>query len=97
MNQRYDEFLDLVKNGTEEEVTEFLKAHLNEFPEDLQQKILFAYFEDEVNRQSDEFHALEDVKRSGLEVLKKLEAIKKEMEEAQKIHDLEESLNKTAQ
>lgn len=97
MNQRYDEFLDIVKNGTEEEATNFLKAHLNEFPEELQEKILFAYFEDEVNRQSDEFHALEEVKRTGLEVLKKLESIKKEMEEAQAIHTLEEDLNKTAE
>lgn len=95
VNERYNELLEIVKNGTEQESMTFLKTYFKEFPQDLQEKILFAFFVDEVNRQHEELYALEEVKRSGFDVLKKLEAIKKEMEEAQKIHDLEERLNKT--
>lgn len=96
MNELYNEFLEIIRTGTEQDAQDFLQKNINEFPEELKEKILFAFFEEEVEHQSQQLHALQDVKRDGLSLLTKLEKAKKEYEEAQKIQDLKEDLNKSA-
>ncbi len=91
-NPSYDQFLDVLATGDEAQTVAFLEAHLKELPEDLQEKIVFALFEDSVGKQLEEQEALASAQKEGLDILAKLQAAKKMYEEAQQAQALKESL-----
>lgn len=88
MNQIYDQFIDLLSEGDESKMLAFLETHIKELPEDLQEKVIFALFEDSVNKNVEEGEALAAAQKEGSEILKKLQEAKKNYEEAQQIEAL---------
>lgn len=94
MKHPYDQFLETLEQGDETAMITFLEAHLKELPEDLQEKIIFALFEDSVTKQLEQEEALATAQDEALDVLDKLYSAKKMYEEAQQVQTLKESLIK---
>lgn len=88
----YQGFLESMETGDEANVMAYLEAHINEFPEDLKQKIIFAAFEDSVNQQHDDLIAVEEFKAEGLDLLTRMGKVKQQVEEAYKIAQLKDEL-----
>ena len=97
IEELYEKLLAVVASGDEAAADAFLAEHLTEFPEDLQQKIMFAYFKESVEQEAGQLETIADAKKEGLELLKELEHIKKGYEEARKIQELKDSLTKTTE
>jgi hypothetical protein len=92
MNKTYDQFLDILSEADEPKMLAFLETHLKELPEDLQEKVVFALFEDSVAKDIEQTEALASAQKEGLDILAKLQEAKKNYEEAQKIEAIKTGL-----
>jgi len=88
----YAELMDLIEAGDEAKAREFLTDHLTEFPEEVQNKIAFAFFEEAVVNQAEEETAIRDFQKEGIETMTQLEKLKKGLENDQKVQDLRKDL-----
>ena len=93
MNTTYDQFIDILSSGDEEAMIAFLETHMKELPEDLQEKITFALFEDAVVTQAEEDGLLVEAQKKGLDILKKLEQAKKTFEDDRAVQEIKEKLS----
>lgn len=92
MTETYNQFLELLTAGDQEKMMTFLEAHFKELPEDFQDKITFALFEHTINEQLAQEEVLDEARKEGADIMKKLEAAKKIFEDAQKIAELKADL-----
>lgn len=90
--EAYEKLIEVVNVGDEEKAKDYLTEHLNEFPEEIQNKIIFSFFEEAVASQAEEEEALNKFKKEGLESLNTLQKLKKGLEEDQKIQNLRKGL-----
>lgn len=88
----YTELMNLIEAGDEAVAREFLTAHLTEFPEEVQNKIAFAFFEESVLNQVEEESAIREFQEEGIETMSQLKKLKKGLEDDQKIQDLRKDL-----
>ena len=92
MNELYDAFLKVAATDDEAAMHAFLQDHMTEFPEKIQEEILFEYFQESVNEQAEQLDTVEHATIEGLKALKVFEKIKKGYEESQQIEALRASL-----
>ncbi len=88
----YDQFLQIARAGDEEAAKKFLADHLNEFPEETRNEILFAFYEQAVLKQADEVATDVAMKQEGLEALTVLEKAQKDIDNEIRIEELKEGL-----
>ena len=86
---------EIMKKGTEQEVRDFLVDHIDEFPEDVKQKITFIFFQEGLAKT---VHGKDkkvfDIQKDGLEIVRKLKKETEELENKSKIKKIEKSLDK---
>ena len=90
----YNEFVELTQKGDMEAAKDFLNLHYKDFPQELQDKITFAFFEESLVNESNKVMAVNEVQKQGLEAMDAIEKAKKAMEEQAKILDLQDDLTK---
>jgi hypothetical protein len=93
----YDELMNglatLLQNGSEEEARTFLTDHYLDFPEEIREKIGFAFLAEALTQQAAEMEAVSDVQRQGLTMLDALGAVKRELENVARIDELKTQLS----
>ena len=84
----YQKFLEMVKNGTEQEVRDFLVNNLKQFPQDMQEYIVAAFFEEALEKKA----AVGELQQQGLEMNANMEKLRKELEKKAKLAEIKEGL-----
>ncbi len=91
-NDLYNQFYAVVQKGDEEAAKAFIVEHFKEFPEAVQDKITFAFFEDALDKSVEEDGQMADFKGKGLEILEALGDVKKALEEEKKMQTVKQGL-----
>lgn len=93
MNEIYEKFIEILSSEDTEQINKFLEEHFDELPQDLQEKIIFALFEDAAEKKLAGHEALLEFEQDGLETLKKLQQVLTTYQEAQQIESLTSNLS----
>ena len=88
----YAQLRDIMDNGTEEGARTFLLEHMNEFPEDLREKVVLALFEDGLKEAAANQSAVEDFKQEGVEIANELATGKRILDDKLKVMELQEKM-----
>lgn len=88
----YDEFLRLSEAGDEQAVRTFLTDHITEFPEEVREKIVFAFFEEALAGRAAAADALVARQQEGIDTLEKIIATEKEVANTERIEELKKTL-----
>jgi len=86
------EFSEVVARGNEEDARRFLVDNLKKFPQDVQDKIITAFFEEALSKKANGLRAVADFQKEGLKAVNDLEQGKRKLEDKQKLLDLKESI-----
>ena len=68
----FDDLRGVFENGSEEEVRAFLVDHISAFPDDIKDEIVFAFFEEGLDKAIEEKGKLVEFEEAGIEELKTL-------------------------
>jgi hypothetical protein len=90
----YNEFLVYADKNDEEGARNFLIENLQKFPEEVQDKLTFAFFEDALKSEGEGIKKIAELQTQGLEAISQIEKAKKILEEEAKIEDLRSGLMK---
>ena len=88
----YEEFLRLAEAGDENAARAFLTDRYKDFPEEMQEKVMFAFFSEAVTKRAAEIEGVTKIQQEGMEMLTKLIAEKKKLEDQLRIDDLKKTL-----
>jgi len=72
----YDKFREVVMSGNEQEARNFLVSHLKEFPQEVQDGIILAFFKEGLEKAVEETNLLKDFQTKILEEAKEIEQIR---------------------
>ena len=89
----YNGLQAILERGSEEEARAFIDAHANEFPEEVQQKIALALFEEALEESSAARALRNDLQKQGLDAVARLDSGQRSLEDQMKIKELKEKLN----
>jgi len=90
----YNEFLTLVNKGDEQGARDFLIENLQKFPEDVQDKLTFAFFEEALIDETKGIKEIAEMQKEGIDAMSQIDKAKKVLEEKKKIEDLRSDLTK---
>lgn len=90
----YNEFLVYVNKDDEAGARAFLIDNLQKFPEEVQGKLTFAFFEEALMDKTKGIKDIAEIQREGLEAMSQIDKAKKILEDKIKIEDLRSSLTK---
>ena len=90
----YNEFLGLVNKGDEAGARNFLIENLQKFPEEVQDKLTFAFFEEALTDEAKKNEGIAKMQKEGLEAISQIDKAKKILEEKAKIEGLRSDLAK---
>jgi hypothetical protein len=84
----YNEFLELLNKGDEAAARKFVTDNIKNFPEEVQDKIIFAFFEDAVNKEAAGIQGVAEIQKEGMEAMSQIEKAKKILEDQVKAEEL---------
>ena len=87
-----EEFLHLADMGDEAAARKFLTDHIMEFPEEVREKIVFAFFEEALAEKATAERAVAAVQQEGIAALRSIIASEKEMGHADTVEELKRKL-----
>lgn len=90
----YDEFMVYVNKDDEQGARKFLVDNLKKFPEDIQDKLTFAFFEEAMMNETKGIKEVAQMQEQGLDAMSQIDKAKKILEEKKKIEDLRHNLTK---
>ncbi len=88
----YNEFLGYVNKDDEAGARKFLIDNLQKFPEEVQEKLTFAFFEEALMSEAKGVKEIADMQKQGLEAIRQIDEAKKILEDQAKIKDLKAKL-----
>lgn len=88
----YNEFLVYVNKGDEAGARKFLLDNFKKFPEEVQDKLTFAFFEEALIDKAKGIKDTAEIQKQGLEAMSQIEKAKKVLEDQIKIKDLKVKL-----
>jgi hypothetical protein len=88
----YDIFLKIIENGNEQEVKDFLLAHLKEFREEDQKEIILAFFEDAVEKQGRRENDVAAFQKEGIALLEGLSNANKDLKRRDALLEIKEKI-----
>ena len=89
----YDELQTILARGDEAGARVFIDAHINEFPEDIQQKIALSLFEESLDDLARARAVRDDLQKQGLEASAMLDSDERNLEDQLKINEINAKLN----
>jgi hypothetical protein len=78
IDQLKQEIMRLIEGGDEQALRAFILEHYGELPEEIQAKVLFAFYTEAVERQAGEAE-VKNLQTQALDALEKLEQMKKDL------------------
>ena len=88
----YNKLTELVDAGDESVVRAFLIEHLKEFPEDVQKKIAFGFFEDALDRKIEISAQNAQIQKQGMDSISEIEKAENTLKDKEKLGNLRSSL-----
>lgn len=88
----YNEFLTYADKNDEAGAKKFLTNNLQKFPEDVQDKIIFAFFEEALVADTKGMKEVAEMQKQGLEAMSQIDKARKILEDKIKIEDLKAKL-----
>ena len=88
----YNQFMVYAEKGDEQGARNFLIDNLEKFPEDLQEKITFAFFEEAMQKEAQGDQAIAELQKQGLDAISQIDKAKKILEDKIKERDLRTKL-----
>ncbi len=77
----YEEFRKLVENADEGMAKKFLTDNFSQFPQEVQDEIISAFFEEALSSTNEEEGVISDFQTKGLETVRMLERLKQSLED----------------
>lgn len=90
----YNEFLVYADKNDEQGARSFLIDNLQKFPEEVQDKLTFAFFEEAIQDEAKGIKAIAEMQKEGMEAISQIEKAKKILMDEKKIEDLKSGLTK---
>ena len=90
----YDEFMVYVNKNDEQVALNFLIDNLQKFPEETQDKLTFAFFEEALMNTTNKIKAIDEMQKQGLEAMSQIDKAKKILEDKKKEEELRSNLTK---
>ncbi len=90
----YNEFLTYADKGDEAGARKFLVDNLQKFPEDVRDKLTFAFFEEALTNSTEGIEEIAEMQKEGVDALNQIAKAKKVLEDQIKIKDLKAKLSK---
>lgn len=90
----YNKFLAYVDKNDEEGARKFLIDNLQKFPEEVQDKLTFAFFEEALMDETKGIKDIAEMQKQGLEAISQIDKAKKILEDKRKIETLRSDLTK---
>jgi len=87
-----DEFMKVVGTGNERAAKDFIIDHLKEFPDEVQTKIISAFFFDALAKESGEIEKRAAIQREALAAFADIEKAEKKLGDEKKKIELKEGL-----
>lgn len=91
-NNLYTEFFEVADRGDEQEAKDFLLRNLKRFPQDVQDAIITAFFEDALKKSADDSRVVAEFQKDGLQAAGDLERLKDELRKKAKLLEIKESI-----
>jgi len=88
----YNEFLAYADKGDEAGVRKFLVDNLKKFPQEVQDKLIFAFFEEALMDETKGMKEIAEMQKQGLEAMSQIDKAKKILEDKIKEKDLRDKL-----
>ena len=88
----YKEFLVYAEKDDEAGARKFLIDNLQKFPEEVQDKLTFAFFEDALMHDAKGIKEIVDMQKEGLDAMSQIDKAKKILEDKVKIKNLRSKL-----
>jgi hypothetical protein len=88
----YNQFMVFVKKDDEAGARKFLVDNLQKFPEDMQEKLTFAFFEEALMDKTKGMKEIAEMQKEGLDAVGEIDKAKKVLEDKLKIKNLKEKL-----
>lgn len=89
----YNEFLVYVNKNDEEGARKFLTDNFTKFPEEVQEELTFAFFEEALFDETKGIPEIAELQKQGLDAMSKIDKAKKILEDKAKIESLRSKLN----
>jgi len=90
----YNEFSVYIDKNDEQGARKFLIDNLPKFPEEVQDKLTFAFFEEALMDKTKGIKDIAEMQKDGLEAINQIDKAKKILEEKKKIEDFRSNLTK---
>ncbi|MEI8174602.1 MAG: hypothetical protein WCG28_01480 [bacterium] len=88
----YNQFMVFVEKDDEAGARKFLVDNLQKFPEEMQEKLTFAFFEEALMDKTKGMKEIAEMQKEGLEAMGKIDKAKKNLEDQIKIKNLKDKL-----
>jgi hypothetical protein len=89
----YKEFREVLQEGDEQKAKDFLISHLKEFPKEVQDKIILAFFIEEIGKTIEDGKLLSDFQTKTLEEIERIELIEQELKDKLKLIEIQEKIS----
>jgi hypothetical protein len=86
------DFLKIAESGDAQAAKAFLTAHVKEFPEEMQQKILLAFFEDALQKKADSVEVVSKLQKEAMSMMGNVTTAEKNIIDEKKIADVRSKL-----
>ena len=88
----YDKFMGYIEREDEQGARNFLVENLQKFPDEVQEKITFAFFEEALKKETGDKNKIAQMQKQGLNALGQISKAKKVLEDKAREEDLRSSL-----
>jgi ferritin len=92
LSDLYKQLGDIADTGDEQAFRTFLTDHFNEFPEEIQKKIMFEFFSEALTAKVQNISQNAQIQQEGIEAIKEVEKAEKLLTDQQRLADLKSSL-----
>ena len=84
----YNKLTEIFNTGNEDAAKDFLIEHIKEFPEDVQKKIMFAFFDAALDKKIESETQKAQIQKEGMDYLEKIDKVEKTIKDKQKVSKL---------
>jgi hypothetical protein len=90
----YNEFISYTDKNDEQGARDFLVNNLQKFPEDVQDRLTFIFFEEAIKNEAEKIENIASMQKQGLDTINRIDKIKKILEDKIKAENLISKLTK---
>jgi hypothetical protein len=88
----YEEFMKIVQSGDEVKAREFLVANLKQFPQETQDKIVMAFFQEAVSKSKEDADLISNFQKQGLQMVDEIEKSKAKLQDRAKMLEVKKKI-----